>query len=66
MTKPENDAELSQMVVNIQHLAAKLDSVTRERGLRGVEETLADLTAAVRDADWRCQTIRGPWWKRLV
>lgn len=66
MTKPENDAELAQLVVNVQHIAASLDSVTRERGIKGLAHELSNLYAEVRKADWRAQEIQGPWWKRFL
>jgi hypothetical protein len=66
MTKPENDAELSQLVVNVQHIASGLDAVTRERGIGGLANELSTLYAAVREADWRAHEIMGPWWKRFL
>ena len=57
MTKPENDAELTQHILKAQRLAASLDKVTRERGILGVAWELANLTAAVREAEWRCRDI---------
>jgi len=59
MTKPENDAELSQRVVNIEHLAGELDRVTRERGVRGVADHLAKIQEQAREAEWRCNDLMG-------
>lgn len=57
MTKPENDADLSQLVFNVQKLASQLDAITRERGISGLANKLADITAATREAEWRCNDI---------
>ena len=65
MTKPENDAELSQLVVNVQHIAASMDAVMRERGVRGAADALANIQAQAREAEWRCNKLMGPWWTRV-
>ena len=65
MTKPENDSELSQLTVDVQHLAGTLDAVTRERGIRGVADVLANIQAKAREAEWRCNKLMGPWWTRV-
>lgn len=57
MHRPENDVDLPQLLRNVQKLSASLDVVTRERGVRGVADCLANITAATREAEWRCNDI---------
>jgi hypothetical protein len=67
MTRPENDAELSARVVEVQKIASQLDAITREKGISGLANKLADLTAATREAEWRAEKIMGgKWWKRFL
>lgn len=63
MRRPENDVLLPQLIRDVQKLAASLDQVARERGLRGIEEVAADITAANRKVEWRCQELHEPWWR---
>lgn len=55
--RPENDPTLTAQVLAVQKLAATLDKVTRERGVWGVADVLANITAATREAEWRCNDI---------
>lgn len=64
--RTENDVLLPQLIRNVQKLVAKYDQVSREKGLSGIEEIAADITAANREVEWRCQEIRGPWWKKFL
>lgn len=55
--RPENDSELTARVIAVQSLAASLDRITREKGISGISEVLANITAATREAEWRCNDI---------
>lgn len=44
-------------MIEVQKLAASLDRVTRDKGVRGVAEVLADITAKTREAEWRCNDL---------
>lgn len=57
MHRPENDSELTSRVMEVQSLAASLDQITREKGIRGVAEVLTRITAATREAEWRCNDL---------
>ena len=55
--RPQNDSQLPQMILDIQKLAASLDIVTRDCGIRGIAEKLADIQFAARKAEFRCNDI---------
>lgn len=49
--------ELTRWSIAVQRLAASLDRVTRERGVLGIADVAADITAANRELEWRCNHI---------
>lgn len=55
--RPENDSILAERVIQVQQLALSLDRVIRERGVVGLANELSKLTAATREAEWRCNSI---------
>lgn len=57
MRRPENDAQLAGWAIAVQKLASSLDQVTRDKGVRGVAEVWANITAVAREGEWRCNKI---------
>lgn len=64
--REENDINLTEHSRAVQKLAGTIDQVAREKGVRGLANLFANIQKHSREAEWRCNDLMGPWWKKFL